>query len=588
MKRLTDLLVRYKHKRAVLILLAVIIIAGVLLAIVVNGGANEEIAYRETVVEKGDLVVGITESGSVDVGTVNQVFELDMSALQRAETGNNTSNSGGGAGNGGAMTSGAAGGFGGNMMSAGGGASGGGNTAGGMNMFGQIFDMAGAGSNTSTGTIGNLAVAEVLVSVGQQVQEGDVLYLLEKAGVTELQNELQSNVEKAEADLNAVYADQKLSKQTAQYTYDTSMAYGNYAVTEYNTSIQTLSSEVSEAEKELERAKALLVSYQEQLEQTKADYEAACKVQANCEWSRDNTNKWDSTYLYVMYFEQAQSAKSNADSLGQKVEQLERNVEQAGQNVTSCEQALNTAKRNLASGKLTAQETRSLRQLAFDTAQETYDIALEYLEDSAREQEETYIDAKEKWEEFSSHIDGNAVKAKYNGVITEVSLAEGDAIETGDVLVALYDMDEVSMTVSVDEDDMSDISVGGIAKVSYTAYPDTIFQASITEIGDAETDSSGNVTYQVTITLEGDVSGLFQGMTGDITFITKETREVLYVSNRAIIREGTSSYVKVRDDKGNIRKKEVVCGFSDGVNVEILEGLSEGDVVLVESKVSES
>ena len=34
--------------------------------------------------------------------------------------------------------------------------------------------------------------------------------------------------------------------------------------------------------------------------------------------------------------------------------------------------------------------------------------------------------------------------------------------------------------------------------------------------------------------------------------------------------------------------KEVTTGFSDGVNVEIIEGLSEGDVVLIESKVSES
>ena len=42
---------------------------------------------------------------------------------------------------------------------------------------------------------------------------------------------------------------------------------------------------------------------------------------------------------------------------------------------------------------------------------------------------------------------------------------------------------------------------------------------------------------------------------------------------------------KVKDAEGRIQKIEVVSGFSDGNNVEIKEGLSEGDVVLIESKV---
>ena len=90
----------------------------------------------------------------------------------------------------------------------------------------------------------------------------------------------------------------------------------------------------------------------------------------------------------------------------------------------------------------------------------------------------------------------------------------------------------------------------------------------------------------MTVTLEGDVSGLFQGMTGEITFVTEEMKDVLYVSKRAIITEGENSYVKVRTEDGKIEKKSVTTGFTDGVNIEIVEGLSEGDIVLIESKVS--
>lgn len=529
---------------------------------------RDPVTYRETSVQYGNLVVGITGNGSVDIGTVEQIFELDMSALQRADTSGSESGSGGSGG----------------MV---GGGMGGGNMQSGLDMFGQIFGMEGNTNYTDGSQDSTLTVSGVCVSVGQQVKAGDPLYYLEEESVSELEEQLKANVEKARADLEAVYADQELSRQTAEYTFDTGQAYGGYASTEYSAAIQELENAVEDKKSALEKARKTLEEYREQLEQAAKDYEAAAEVLKNTEWSRDNTDKWDSTYDYVQYFQMAQTAKASADSLEQKKEQLENNVEQAESNADSCARELAEAERALEQGKLSAGQTLKLRQLAYNTAQETYDIALGYLEEDAAEQEETCADAEEKWEEFSSHIQGHTVRAQYDGVITEVGLEEGDTLKTNDKLVTLYAEDEITMTVSVDEDDMTDIQEGTQANISLIAYPDRIFTGSVTEISDAETDSSGNVTYKVTVTMTGDVSGFFQGMTGEVTFVTKESAAVLYVSNRAIIREGTKSYVKVRDEDGRIRKQEVITGFSDGANVEILEGLSEGDTALIESKVKE-
>ena len=96
------------------------------------------------------------------------------------------------------------------------------------------------------------------------------------------------------------------------------------------------------------------------------------------------------------------------------------------------------------------------------------------------------------------------------------------------------------------------------------------------------------MVYEVTVTVKGDVSGLFQGMTGDITFVTGQSEETLYVYQRAVITENGKSYVKIREEDGNITKKEITTGFSDGTYIQVLEGLSEGDVVLMESKVGGS
>ena len=131
-------------------------------------------------------------------------------------------------------------------------------------------------------------------------------------------------------------------------------------------------------------------------------------------------------------------------------------------------------------------------------------------------------------------------------------------------------------------------SLGSPADIRFTAYPEDIFTAAVTEISEASTDSRGNVVYTVTATVNGDVSGLFQGMTGDITFVTGHSEKTLYVHKRAVHAESGRSYVKMRGEEGNIVSKEITTGFSDGTYIQVLEGLTEGDVVLIESKVGGS
>ena len=447
-------------------------------------------------------------------------------------------------------------------------------------------ESSGGSSSGSNGDDSTLTVTEVVVSVGQQVSEGDPLYLLEEDSVSDLEEELQSNVEKAKADLEAVEADQTLSRQQAKYTYDSSTAYGSYIDTEYSTTLQELQNTVDSAESTLEQAKSSLEDYRAQLEEVTAAYEDAAQVLSNCKYSLNSTDAADDTYGYVYYAQLTEQAQSTADSLEQQKEELEQRVEQAEENVTTAETAYNKAKRELEQGKLTVAETKKLRTLAYNTAQETYDIALGYLAQELSDQQETYNETLEKWNEFSTYIDGNAVCARYNGVITGVELEAGDKISTGTSLVTLYDMDEVTITVTVDEDDMTDISLGSAANIALTAYPEDIFTAKVTAIGDATSDSSGNITYDVTVTLEGDVSGLFQGMTGDVTFVTEQTEEVLYVSRRAIITEDDKTYVKVKTADGSIVKKEITTGLSDDSNVEISGDIAEGDTVLIESSIT--
>ena len=195
-------------------------------------------------------------------------------------------------------------------------------------------------------------------------------------------------------------------------------------------------------------------------------------------------------------------------------------------------------------------------------------------------------EAEEKLTEFDTYIVNNEIVSGHNGVISEIDILQGDDLYSNSDILVVNDYDDVTVTVDVEEDDMDAAAMGALAKVNIDAFPDTVFEAKVTDIGDATYDSSTGITsYEVTVTLEGDMSELYTGMTAEVTFITADSEDVIYIPNRAVTRQNGVSTVKVKDENGKVKTVEIETGFSDGTNTEIKSGISEGDTVIIESSV---
>lgn len=525
--------------------------------------ANKEIySYKETTVAFGELTVGVTEDSTIDIGTVEQTFDLDISALVRSTASDSSS---------------------------GGSAATGNNNAGGImanNMFAQMMSMTNSGS-TVTGDSNDLVVETVLVTAGQEIAVGDVLYTVSEDSVSDIKKQLEQDVTNAANDVNSLTTAQKSSKLTAAHTYESAREYGNYAEAEYNAAILELETTVTDLEKQIEAANEKILVSQEKIEDRNTELITAQEMYDKEQWGIDHIDKLGDTYWYIQYENARETALSSVEALEKEIEELEDTMEETQESLNDLEKRLREAKRKLQTGTLDAQNTYNQRMLAYNTAEETYNVAVGYLEYDMEIAKDTLQEAEEKLEEFNTNIQGFYVCSEYSGVVTDVPLSAGDTISTKETLLTLYNTEEVTMSVDMEEDSVSSIAEGDIVNITLTSYPEDVFQGIVTEIGDAEYNSDYAVTYYpVTVTVQGDVAGLYQGMTGDITFITKETNKVTYVSNRAIFRDGSRSYVKRMDAEGNIFEQDVTTGFSDGINVEIIEGLTEGDVVLIESKVS--
>lgn len=535
--------------------IAILGIAATIGVLIWKNGQTSEVTYRETTVEYGNLTVGITEDSTVNIGTVSQTFDLDISALVSSDSSSSSSTSQN-------------------------------DSMGGMGM--QMFSF---GGDTYTSQSQEMVIDSVHITVGQEIQAGDVLYTLTEDSVEEIRTQLEEDVEDTLADYQALTVEQQQSYLTAKQGYDTYVTNGSLAELTYNKELQDLQDKVDEAADTLEEKQnqvnenlEKLVELQEELTSAKKDLK-----DAEAAVSENHDNRYNDPYYYTVYLNTRDMAQTIVDEIEEDIESLTDENETLLTEIGEATRSWNEACRNLESEKLTAQQTLETDQYYASVSSEWDSIQTTSLDNEKQSAYASYESAVKKLDEFNSYIVGNDVIAEYSGVVTEVPLEEGDGVTRNTSLVTLYDASDVTMEITVSEDDYKAIDQDGEVNITYTAYPDVVYNGVISEVSDVAYDSSsGEVYYTITVTVQGDVSGLYEGMTGDVTCVTKETKEVTYVSNRAIFRDGTRSYVKVRDENGNIVEKDVTTGFSDGVNVEITEGLSQGDTVLIESKVSES
>lgn len=471
--------------------IAVIALAGVSVA-AYQASAEEEVetVYKEVTVEKGNLTVGVTESGSVTIGTLEQEFEIESTSTSQSSSQSSSS----------------------------------------MGMTGVSSTGASQSSSASS-----LEVEEVYVSVGQKVAEGDPLLKLSEESVASYRDALEDEVTEAKTALSQANLSAETQKLEADYSYNKSVAEGSVAEANYRATLAELEAELESAQEAFEESAALVTYYQEQINAGVDVSESLAKEQENC----------DKLYLKLVSVQNSYTTKT-----------------------------------------LEAEAAYKKALLSSENASNQYSVDVAGTGNDIETAQDTLEDAQEALAEFNECIGADGVLyAEYAGTIMSVSYEAGDTISSGSSIVTFANEEEVTMAVSVSEEDVADIAVGDVCNIVLTAYEDVVFPGEVLGVDTSASSGSSTVSYEVTVAFTGDLTGIYTDMTGNVTFIDKQVEDVLYVSNKAIINEGTVSYVKVKDADGTIRKVEVRTGFSDGVNVEIISGVTEGETVLIESQV---
>ncbi|MBJ2174469.1 efflux RND transporter periplasmic adaptor subunit [Aureibaculum sp. A20] len=198
-----------------------------------------------------------------------------------------------------------------------------------------------------------------------------------------------------------------------------------------------------------------------------------------------------------------------------------------------------------------------------------------------------------------------------DGVVLSRAIEEGQTVaasySTPTLFTIAQDLKEMQVEADVDEADIGQVKEGQRVEFTVDAYIGETFSGEVTQVRLDPTVTSNVVTYTVVVKADNEDLKLKPGLTATISIFTLELNDVLTAEAKAInfkperevfasynqqngletknserSREATALWVLGTD--GSITPNMVTLGASDGVNVQILSGISEGDKLVYSLK----
>ena len=167
------------------------------------------------------------------------------------------------------------------------------------------------------------------------------------------------------------------------------------------------------------------------------------------------------------------------------------------------------------------------------------------------------------------------------------TLVEGQTVSQGESLLAIGDVDGLSVNAWVDEVDIAKISVAQSVRIRGDAFPDLTLKGVITHVSrQARTDSLGQTpAFQVIAAVEdlaaAERAQLRLGMSATIEIVVVDKPNALLVPLSAVEVGSDGAWLRVRDPvSGVVKRRRVEPGATTLTKVEVVRGLAPGDEVI--------
>jgi len=171
--------------------------------------------------------------------------------------------------------------------------------------------------------------------------------------------------------------------------------------------------------------------------------------------------------------------------------------------------------------------------------------------------------------------------APWDGVVTGVYVEEGEVVPAYRRLLSLADTSKWEIEAEIDELDVGKVSPGQQVLISFDAFPTVELKGLLEEIEPAPVAERGSIIYKAHISFDPDTLPMRINLSVNLRIIVGHREGVLLVPRAAIRQMGTKEAVKILRE-GKVEMVEVTTGLSDGENVEIIRGLEEGQIIVLD------
>jgi RND family efflux transporter MFP subunit len=234
----------------------------------------------------------------------------------------------------------------------------------------------------------------------------------------------------------------------------------------------------------------------------------------------------------------------------------------------------------------------------YHDAVKNYGFDKSNLEIAIKQKELDLEQANKKLRDLKEDLRDYYIKAPFSGVLSVLNIKKGDLVSPNQSIGTLMANQKLAK-IALNEIDVAQIKVGQLVVLSLDAFPELKIKGKIIEISSVGKEAQGVVSYDVKILFDDNNPAIKTGMSVSAEIVVDQKENILLVPNSALRKDRNGNYVEVvKNDalqqvdsfkrpialsKNSIEKRYIVSGISDNQFTEILDGLKEGEIIIIRS-----
>lgn len=415
---------------------------------------------------------------------------------------------------------------------------------------------------------------DLKVGIGDQVKQGQVLASFQADELRSQVTAQEAQVIRAEANLASLRLQQSQAPIQLAQRLETARAQllqAQEGLFSASRQVDGLKSRLEQAEASLELVQNRSAAGSTQVESARSALvkaEAAYRADPMKPGLREAYEQANATYESALKQSQ-ESARQAAADLRRAYDELEAAQKEHARSGSESPVATQLAQSQVESARLALQmaemEAESGGTITSQVAAASADLAV----------------ARANLASLKEKLAQAELTAPADGTILAVAHKGGQAAQEGQVLFTMGDLNALKVTARVDEIDIGKVKPGQPLSVKSNAHPQERFQGEVVRVA-AQTSQAGNTgsSFEVEGQVQNNGNLLRAGMNAEVTIATAKRESTIVVGLAAIRETGQESFVLVVEDF-KVKLRPVKLGLRTQTEVEVIEGLAEGDVVVV-------